>query len=501
MTSRDFVWRLITGKPKHPPIKNLRQSRDDSLYFDSLTRGTLVTGNPGTGKTRWTAGIILDYALKFSDRPIIVFDVSSAVTNDFIGLYHNLEPDKKEEIDRRLILDMPGHPDWVVPKPMFHQSYGLSEEELVQRAVNIGKQLNPAKRAETPMMASSLEDTAAMAYRLVQAKKDQYGESWQITEVKRLLIDRYEKGELATLVDQLARFDLAPEARWWFKNTLLRNDISRQDVAAMTRALLSVLAIIEPRPLRARYGFSRPTITMREITDKGYIYIVDGEHLANQEDAQAFVFWDEFLQLRTLINKRVPHDPKEKPVLLVIDEVYRLFEIPGMAKALGEISTYFRSRKLMPVIVIQSYWQLDELLKEQIWNLGNIVSFEMDNINDAYKMAQQLFEYDSTHTKFDAPNDRSNPTAEPDRGQYLTEANWIQRLGERKVIMRRYINERTKESNINFVAQTKERPTKDLPIEDVKTQIFKRRAVQVREALKEINNRSLTTKPQDRTTL
>lgn len=491
--------RLIFGSPSHPAIRNLRESRDDSLFFDSLTRGTLVTGNPGTGKTRWTAGFMLDYALEYPDRPLIVFDASGSLTNDFIGLYHNLEADKREAIDRRVILDMPGHEELVIAKPMFSHLYGLTDEELVQRAVNIGKQLNPAKMVETPMMAESLTRTAPMLYRLLMTVRNEYSESWQITEGKRLLIERYEGQLLETTVKRFGQW--AGNAKWYFENTLLRKDVSRQDVASWTSALLGVLSIIETNPLRARYGHSRPGVTATEVIRKGYIYIVNGEHLANQEDAQAFVFWDEFSALKTIINRRTPHDPKDKPVLLIIDEVYRLFEIPGMAKALGEISTYFRSRKLMPMVVIQAFWQLEELLKEQVWNLGNIVSFAMDNINDAYKMAQQLFEYDPTHTKFDAPSERSNPTAEPDRGQYLTEANWIQNLKWRQVVMRRYIDERTKEGNVNFVATTKERPVKDLPIEDVKTELFKRRAISVREAVKEINNRRLTSETPARRTL
>lgn len=490
MISANLLMKLLFGPASHPPIKNLRESRDDSLYFDSLTRGTLVTGNPGTGKTRWTAGFMLDYAVEYPNRPLFVFDASGSLTNDFIGLYHNLDPDERDAIDRRVVLDMPGHPDWVIPKPMFHSAYGLTDEELVQRAVNIGKQLNPAKMSQTPMMAESLTRTAPMLYRLLMAVRNEDGESWQITEGKKLLVERYEGQLLERACKKYGQW--AGNAKWYFENTLLRKDVSRQDVAAWTSALLGVLSIIETNPLRARYGHGQPGVTAQEIIDQGYIYIVNGEHLSNQDDAQAFVFWDEFSALRTVINRRTPHDPKDKPVLLVIDEVYRLFEIPGMAKALGEISTYFRSRKLMPVIVIQAHWQLDELLKQQIWNLGNNISFAQENLDDSYTTAQQLLVYDSEKTKFDAANDRSNPTAEPDRGQYLTAANWIQNLKWRQVVMRRYIDERTKESHVNFVAQTKERPIKDLPTEDTKLALLKRRAISVSEAVKEINNRELT---------
>ncbi len=242
-----------------------------------------------------------------------------------------------------------------------------------------------------------------------------------------------------------------PDAKWFLENELLRKNITPTGREARTTALIGELSIIEPRPLRARYGYPHPTVTEQEIIDTGKIYLLSGELLTNQPNAQAWVFWEAFSSLRAVINHRSPHDPHDKPILLAIDEVYRLFEIEGMAKAIGEISTYYRSRKFMLMIIIQAYWQLSELLQEQIWNLGNHVTFASDNFNDAYKFAQQMVHYNPRQEKLPPRTSGFQPVIEPDRGQYLTFANWLQNLNARQVVMRRYLNEQEKIPFLHYI--------------------------------------------------
>lgn len=494
-------WRLLAklllGESSHPQIKNLRQVKNDNLYFDSLTRGAVVSGNPGTGKTSWTAMQIIAYVIKYSERPVFILDASGSLTNEVIELAYLLPSEERDSVTRRIVLDIPGDENFVIPQPYFSPEYGLTDEELVQRAVTILEELNREKINMTPIMAIALTELAPELFRLVNVIRNQHGERWQITEVRKLLIEVSQLNLACTYYGQFS-----PEAKYYLENELLDENVSRSEKERRTLTLRNALGVIEPRSLRARYGYHQPTITQQEIVSKGLIYILSGEKLTNLEKAQAWVFWDAYSALETVVNKRIPHDPNDQPILLVLDEVYKLFEIKGMAKKLGQISTYYRSRKLMPVIIIQAYWQLADILKEQIWSFGNQVTFALENNNDAIDFSQQTQEYDQTQQKLSAAHAHGQPILETDRGQYLIMANWLQNLKWRQIVMRRYLDERTKEPFISFVEKTSEKPAGILPapLHELKQALFKKYAVSVREALKDINGRKLTRKQPKRQT-
>jgi hypothetical protein len=492
---------LLLGKPRHPSIPNLRESRDDSLFFEGLIRGTLVSGNPGTGKTTWVAMLLVAYTLTYPERPLFLFDYSGSCINEFIQIVYSLPREKREAILGRIVLDIPGHETWVVPKPLFSPAYGLTDEDLVKKAKNILEELNPELMARNPMMSRAIKITAPNLFKLLSAIQDEAGNPWQITEAMKLLLDCSPGGELAKACKRFG--GRVPDAKWYLEKELLRQDITPTGSEARTTALIGELGIIEPRPLRARYGYGWPMVTEKEIIDKGLIYMLSGEMLTNQPDAQAWVFWDAFSSLRAVINQRTPHDPQDEPVLLAVDEIPKVLEIKGMAKAFGDLTTYYRSRKLMLMMIIQAHWQLDDLLQEQVWNLGNQVLFALDNFNDAYKSAQQLSKYDARGEKLPALSLHSLPVFEPDRGQYLTMANWLQHLQWRQVVMRRYLNERDKEPFINFVNRTSEKPQDVLSLPqlfEVKEALFKRRAIPVKDALNVINKKKMAAPTRKRPT-
>jgi hypothetical protein len=256
--------------------------------------------------------------------------------------------------------------------------------------------------------------------------------------------------------------------------------------------LTSALGVIETDSLRARYGYYQPGVTVKEIIKKGLIYIVDGSALTNQKKAQAFVFWDEYASLKAIINKRTPHAKENKPVLLVIDEVYQLFKFKGLAEEMGQISAYYRSRKLCPIFVIQAFWQLHDLLKEQIWNMGNLVTFALDNQGDALKFAEQTIPYNPMEIKRENETGLDQP--ESHQGQYLQESNWLQRLEWREMVARRYSNERDKEGFVSFIKRTRDKPDNVLlegELETIKEELLSRRAVEIRNALDIIDQREL----------
>jgi hypothetical protein len=192
------------------------------------------------------------------------------------------------------------------------------------------------------------------------------------------------------------------------------------------------------------------------------------------------------------INKRIPGNLLDKPVSLVMDEVYSLLSIPGMAEEVGMLAPLYRSRKLHLYIVLQALSQLAINLRKQIWSIGNIVSFGVSDFDEAYDLSQQLFKYVADEIKIPARSDTGQPIVEPDRGQYLKIANTIQRLNHRECIMRRFVSEKSLEEKITYIPRTTENPEYTGNIDDLKNYLLRQRGVDVAEALQEINGRSLT---------
>ncbi len=90
-----------------------------------------------------------------------------------------------------------------------------------------------------------------------------------------------------------------------------------------------------------------------------------------------------------------------------------------------------------------------------------------------------------------------NPVTEPDHGQYTMHANWIQSLRQRELVMRRYFDEARQDRFVRHVTRTPEVPSWDRreEIEEFKLQVFKERAIAIRDALEVVNKRNLTVTP------
>jgi hypothetical protein len=230
--------------------------------------------------------------------------------------------------------------------------------------------------------------------------------------------------------------------------------------------------------------------------------LVDGSRLINQRNTQHYLFTQAYSLIMAEINKRTPGNPADRPVALVMDEVYSLISIPGMAEEVGMLAPLYRSRKLELYIVLQALSQLADTLKEQIWSIGNIVCFAVSNFDDAYQLSQQIFPYDPETIKLSAKSDTSQPIVESDRGQYLQIANELQRFAHRECIIRRYQSERVLDKFVLWVKKTKDikNAHTEITVEELKEILLRERAVNVRDALKEINLRTIqsqkVTRPQ-----
>jgi hypothetical protein len=485
MSTLQLISHILFGKP--PPAR-VTLARSDDLTEAGLTRGTLVIGDPGVGKTRYVARQIFKKFKKYQKQAIFVFDWSGSITKEV--LEHNIRDPDFLNLNKRIVIDELGNEEYVVPKPEFHPDYGLSREEQVRRVIGNMERLAKFLVAGAPFLAGvSIEEMGKALFRLVTVIRNEYKESWQITEAKRLLID------LPLLRLALNKFgQYEPEAKRYFEQEYLPNNVmSSSEKELTTRALRYLFGKIDSREARAILGYYRPGWTPKEATEKGLLVLIDAHRLINQPEAQHYLLMQNFSLVMSWINKREVDDPSYEPAMIVFDETYTILKIPGMAEWLGMVSPLYRSRKFQLLIIIQALWQLDEQLARQIWTLGNVVSFRVSNADEAEIIAKQLFSYDPKYVKNSPRTEYQNPTTEPVSGQDRLIADWIQKLEARQMIMRRYITEQEPEKGILFVRKTTDSPTNPpyMSVRDLTEQLLRERGVRVRDALEVINQRRI----------
>jgi hypothetical protein len=481
-----LIAKILFGE--QPPAR-VTMTRNGDLSEAGATRGTLIDGDPGSGKSVFAGTQIFK---KFKGHPkqaIFVFDWSGSLTNIILNLIIR-DPDY-QNLMKRVVLDELGNDEWIVPKPEFHQGYGLTEEEQVSRVVGNMERLAAFMLKGAPFLAGvSIEEIGKELFRLLTAITNEHGESWQITEGKKLLMD------LELLRQALARYGARqPSAKWYFEHEYLPKDVMKSTEKELsTRALRYILGKIDSREARATLGHYRPGWTPKEATEKGLLVLIDAHKMINQPEAQHYLLMQNFSLVMSWINKREVDDSSYHSAMIAFDETYTILKIPGMAEWLGMVSPLYRSRKFQLLIIIQALWQLDENLARQIWTLGNIVSFAVSNSEDAEKIARELFTYDPRYVKNPPKTQFQNPTTESSYGQDRLIADWIQNLKAREFIMRRYITEQQKEKGVLYVPKTEEFPSNHPIIElaVIKNYLIRERGVRVDDALKEINQRKIT---------
>lgn len=478
-------WKLINTIlfGKQPPGR-MREGYDD-LPHEGLTMGTLFIGRPGSGKTSSLARHVVDYFLKYPDRAIFVLDWGGSDSDSILTLLMQLDEKSREKALKRVIYDELGNPDITIPMPEFSEAYG-SYEEQVQR---VRRNLEKSEKylvERTPVVGGLAIENAPHFFRMCVATTNEYNEPWQITEAKKLAVDE------GLLKLALKKFGYrAPESKYFLEKIYLQKKDADKQLSVY--ALTSILGVIEPREIRARVGYYKPGWTPKEAIEKGMLVLVNGARLINQEKAQHYLFTQVFSLIIQEINKRQPGNPKDKPVALVMDEVYTLLNIEGMAEEIGKLSPLYRSRKLELYVVLQTLSQLAPTLREQIWSIGNVVCFAISNFDEAYEIAQQIFKYEPKMVKYAPTNPDRQPIVEPDRGQFLTIANYIQRMNHRECIMRRYNSEQQLDPNVWHVTQTRSHPSNQptSPVWELKERLLKERGVPVRDALEVINQRKI----------
>ena len=489
-----IILRYIILGSKTPAIPNLRDDFDGKIYPAGLIRGLFTIGRPGSGKTRFMAGMVVLIARFFPKVGMVIMDASGQLCNDILAIIMLLPVFERELIEKRLVVDIPNHPEYTQTLPELHRDYGVPFESQIQRLAENLRRLNPQTMELGMLGKPALEEMLPELLRVICAIENEHGENWQLTEAKKLLIDNSQMAIALGLVGSRV-----PESAFYFKS-MEKIDAKEKEMRSFT--LRSVLGVIEPRFIRARIGYFKPSWCPSEAVEKGLIVLVSGENLLDQELQSNYIFTQIYSMIRQEINRRHPNDPKDNPFLIVIDEAPILFKVPGLAREIGEISTFYRSRKVWLIVIVQALWQVAKELREQIWSFGNIASFAVEDINDARELAEQMLRYNPKMEKQSARTIYQNPITEPEHGEYTMLAQWIQNFKKREVLMRRYFNEGKKDKYIRHVFRTPDvEGKKDLQeIEAYKEKIFKQRAIPIRDALEVINQRHLTPPPVQRKT-
>src|SRR5215216_7807148 len=478
-------WKLIVKIlwPDLPKYPNTRLVPYEDLPAEGLTMGTLYIGKQGSGKTTSLSRLIVEQFKKYPDRAIFILDSKGSNADEILALLAK-EPNW-ERLSKRIVYDDFGNPDWVIPLPEFSHMYGTSFDEQAHRVATNLQNLAPELVKGAPYIAGlGLQEIAPQLFRIESSVSDELNRTWQVTETRALLTS------MPLLKKMVAKYGYkVPKAKEYFEKEFF--PLSPNEKELRTYAIRALLGPTEAPEIRARLGYHQPRWTPREAIKEGLLVIIDGSRLNNRKAVQHYLFTQAFSLIMAEINKRRPADPNDKPVSLILDEVYSLFKIPSMAPEISQLAPQYRSRKLQLYIVLQELEQMSEELQPHIWSLGNIVCFGISNFDEAYKIAQQLFKYEPKSIKLDPTSNTSQPLVETDRGQYLQIANNIQRLAHRECIIRRYQSERVMEKNILWVKKTKDVPIGParISVSELKEKLLRDRGIRVEAALEAIRER------------
>jgi hypothetical protein len=488
-----FFANLLWG-PTHS-FPNTRRG-SDTLPWEALTRCVLILGSPSSGKTRWMAKHVLDYAKAFPDRPIFILDVRGGLTKEVLRLVLLEPPEVREALTKRLIVDALNHPNYVLTTAEFSTDYGWEMEEQVERVVLNLERLNHELIEQNPTMGRiPLQEVGKNIFRLLGAIRDEIGENWQITEAKRLIM---EDGLRKWAVNKFGQS--VPATKWYFEKFF--EEMSDSERYKRTAAFISVLGAIESNFIRAKLGgSSKPAVIPKQIIDQGQIYMMDGSAMANLKTPRDYLFMQAYTLIKGEIDRRMPDDPNDKPVSLILDEGLSMLKIPSMAMEIADMPSQNRARKLQFYIALQELNQVSLELRPSLWTFGNIVSFAMTNVDDAKVIAEQLFSYIPERVKLQAKVDYQQPITEVHTGQIVLHANAIQHLKHRECIIRTLKNERDPEKYVRWIPRTTEVPQDEANVWEFKERLIKEHGVPIRQVLREISQRHIGgSKPERPTT-
>ena len=494
----NLIANLLFGTHWRLPQFVLRPAR--LLYEAGLVMSTAFVGRQGIGKTVALAQELLVQIKAHPEQPFFIFDWSGGLIIILLRLI--LSDPKRDELLPRLVYDAMGGRTingqaYGMPMPEFSEKYDPEKpwlervEDQADRVQRIFEALNADLIEKNPTLGGRpIKALLLNLLLLTNAITDENGESWQITEVTRLL-----KNEARELARKLFGFKVK-KANEYFTNEFTGESKLDNDIA---HALGDVLDIIKSSRIRSRAGYPLPGWTPNEAIRNGLVVLCDGSGLTNNHRQKDYLFLQLFYLLLDEINKRAPSSPGYHPINWVMDEVYTFTETPSVSRMLAHLPSEYRSRKLQLFLVIQSLKQLagedkgKKGLEDVFFSFGNMVVFSLLDIDDCFTFIKNLIPFDPQLVKVQAHLEGQHDIMENRDEQLAVRAYELQHLAQRECYVRRFVNEAQMDRVIHIGRTREARITANYQdVENLKDNLMLQRGVLLSKAQKIIGERKIS---------
>lgn len=491
-----FIARFFFGPHWMFPEFVIRPAR--LLYEKALVLSTVFIGRSGVGKTYALAKELLELMKAHPEQAFLIFDWSGGLITILLLLILS-DPDSWKLLPR-LVYDAMGgrkinEQTYIMPMPEFSEKYDPEKpwlervEDQVDRVQRVFEALNEELIKRNPTLgARPIKSLLANLLLLANAFTDRKGNSWQITEVTRLLNEEIREN-VRTLFGGKVK-----KANDYFKYTFTGDSKLDKDLA---NALADVLDIIKSKRVRARVGYPFPGWNITEAMQKGQIVLCDGSGLTNNHNQKDYLFLQLLYLFIDALNKRPASRPGYNPINLVIDEGYTFTENRVVARLLSHFPSEYRSRKLQFFFVIQSPKQLPgeddgkKGLADMLFSFSNMVVFSMLDIDDCMSVVKNFFPFELQKVKVPAQREGQHDIMENRDEQLAVRAYELQHLAQRECYVRRFIDE-ARMDKILHVGRTPEVRiiATDEDVEILKDRLMLERGVLLSEAERVIGQRS-----------
>jgi hypothetical protein len=441
-----FITRLFFGPHWRFPQFIVAPAR--LLYEAALALSNVFLGRQGVAKTFTVAQELLEQMKAHPEQPFFIFDWSGGLIITLFLLI--LSDPKRDELLPRLIYDdmggrtINGEP-YIMPLPGFSEKYDPGKrwlervEDQGDRVQRIFTDLNEELIARNPTMGGRpINELLPNILALLNAITDEKGENFQITEATQLLNKDVRENARKRFGYKVGK------ANEYFRDQFTGESKLEKDQA---NALADVLDVIKTQRIRARVGYPDPGFTPHEVMAKGQVYCGDGSGLGNNRKQKDFAYVFLFHLILDEINKRVPSAPGYPAVNWVMDEVYTFTEIKNVARMLTHLVTEYRNRKLQLFFVFQSLKQLPgeengkKGLEDLFFSFGNIVVFQLLDIDDCFTVARNFFPFDPRQVKVASQREGQHDIMKNRDEQLAEKAYELQHLAKRECYVRRFIDE------------------------------------------------------------